>query len=238
MFLGTVTSEYELNYKETKGIFPITRENGNARAVEIACGWERAKYFFVGRVHPEFGSCVFVYEQTFGEKKGYVNPFDTGGLYFKKIPPFIAEDEENCINFLNSTRIPLSIWHDHFQKFLGAYYPDKKNYFRGIKPSISTGNQWGDSKLPFKHNPSDWRCWTWEVRLEEELDILNNLVIFGCTEDVHRGLISKSLRVSGDEQRFLKKLIRSERIEIIKSHLIKDVCAMIEEKMLNRYNSK
>ena len=192
--------------RHTDGILPLSNEivaGGRTYCNEIAIRTEEAMglgsslYFYIGRVHPEFGEAAFAYPLAdICDVDGDATPFDTGGLFAGFICFTSTCGTINCVNKATCAKIN-PIDPSRIQRCI----PDEVGLKTFMDKSRSTsdgnfslseivklfteylaayfsepGDYWDNQKRPFRNDPDsiflhprneDFRAWTFEVRVHE-----------------------------------------------------------------------
>lgn len=170
---GRVSFEQVLDNR--KGTLPTSQDmeyySDETRHTEQVLKLQPSLYTYAGRACPDFGSVAlgFNYEIEKG-RKGSATPFDTGGLLHPKryIKVNLSPDtEEKRAEYAKKSVVSLKKWREHFARFLAAFFDPVTAY-------------WGDDP-PTHIDPENllcsenhWRAWTFEVRFNDELSIIDS----------------------------------------------------------------
>lgn len=151
------------------GILPVTQAGTKTKQVEDAFGLAAARYYYAGRVHPQFGDCAFAFDSSLEVNvDGDAHPFDTGGLYWGKMSPTRDLKEVEVVSeacrLAKLHRKQLSDWRDAFAEHLSKAFAGGNQYLRGI-PTPGTLDETLPAMNTTNHDRKDWRSWTWEIRI-------------------------------------------------------------------------
>ncbi|NGZ06839.1 MAG: hypothetical protein G8237_10835 [Magnetococcales bacterium] len=179
------------------GAWQVTRDASRTpRDVQMACGWSRCVYFYAGHAIPQYGEIAFAYAPDFEQgKAGHVAPCDSGGVYAGKCDPFLAlagSDPKNpAVFFLQQNRYPLDQWREPFADYLKDYFGNNMNaYCAQQPPNFLVPPAWGDPNLParfaWNHQQSDLLSWIWEVRIEQPVELKEDLLVWSTSRQVFK----------------------------------------------------
>jgi len=143
----------------------VTEPNGpNTTATETALGFAPCVYFYVFQTSGRFGSVVFLWRenpvQSLKAADGAVAPFDTGGIWHKRVimqPPL---PEPARKTFVKMHSRPVDQWLQEFVAWIAANYGKTSEYVEGKPPRAGVGGIVYDSR-------NEDGGWTWEARLEK-----------------------------------------------------------------------
>ena len=129
-------------------------------------------YFYVLRAEENFGLVVFVLIEV--EDTGWpseargATPFDSGGLWRKKIATSPALDDAGRRALFRSRDVPLVDWRAEFERYVHTHYDTVSDYLKGVPPT--PGSEPPDLQVTIiKGSPNDKLAWTWEVRVPHDL---------------------------------------------------------------------
>ena len=188
--LATVTRLRDLEeLMAVNGNLPLT-SNPTTRAVEDRCGLPPSRYFYAGKAYWGYGDVALSYLPAIERKhSGSSNPFDTGEAYRQTFAP-VKSDRARAIRLIRETLFSLSEWRKEFAGFLRAYFPRLRDYFSGTP---SREGDWGHQDLPARYPNTDWRAWTWEVRLHEEHPLSQHLHLWATSEQNYLALTNSQI---------------------------------------------
>jgi hypothetical protein len=160
---------------------PVTYCGPTALDSEERLGFSRCVYFYAGRAHPQYGNLAFAFPpRCEAGRPGAASPFDTGGVVNRRKPPllckFAADDQASRIQLVREAQMTLDQWRERFAEFLAAYFRPLSAYWGGRPAHPDPEDLYGPAN-------QSWVAWTFEVRLEEPVDIADCLV-WSATEDV------------------------------------------------------
>lgn len=184
-----------------EGIHPLTNSTtltNTTLLTEQACGWAPCRYFYLGQLHPQFGEFAFAYAPSV-ETQGHAGPFDSGGLWKGFMAPFkprTSEQDPQVIELLKRTSTPLQRWRTTaLKRYMGAAYSQDSlaRYLDRQRPDTDL-TSW-DEHLPANYlENTDWRAWTWEVRLQRALPLTEGLIAWACSIEAFDELVRWILR--------------------------------------------
>ena len=129
-------------------------------------------YFYVLRAEENFGLVVFVLIEV--EDTGWpseargATPFDSGGLWRKKIATSPALDDAGRRALFRSRDVPLVDWRAEFERYVRTHYDTVSDYLKGVPPT--PGSEPPDLQVTIiKGSPNHKLAWTWEVRVPHDL---------------------------------------------------------------------
>ena len=119
-------------------------------------------YFFAMRSERAFGLVVFALRlRQWPERKDKgATPFDSGGLWHRKVRTLHPLSNEQVRQVFANHDIALNMFRKEFDAYLHRNYSEVNDYVVGKPPSCGTV-----PIVPKKPNSS--RAWTWEVRVPQ-----------------------------------------------------------------------
>ncbi|HYV49029.1 MAG TPA: hypothetical protein VFA20_29415 [Myxococcaceae bacterium] len=189
-------------------------KSDHARETEKVYGLGDSLYFFAGYACPGFGDVVFIFEAScLDGVDGGATPFDTGGLYGRKIfarawdgLDRAAEDEARRELVAQSQR-SLSDWRSALDEYLSEFFDTPREYLRGDRPrKDDASGRLGDAR-------NSRRAWTWEVRAHADLPIGQGLRRIWASADYEEAIRQQVLTMNDDKrkswnERVGKRLVR------------------------------
>lgn len=160
----------------SSGVLKRSHKSPRSTEIETRLAVPNSLYFHAGRPHPDYGSAILVLGHADGAVEA--TPFGLGALDCNGTSK--AHSDGACLSpvahwpiarqeeFVRSSRWS-SNWRDHTAEFLALYFAnDLHQYFAP-----------GSAGRPVRRDPEgicdeankDWRSWTIEVRLQEDLDL-------------------------------------------------------------------
>lgn len=163
----------ELVTRAIQGKWPTPTPSEPTRKAENGLGIDGAPYYFyVLRAEGDFGLVVFVLSES--EETGWpsdakgATPFDSGGLWHKKIATSPKLDDAGRRAFFHDHDRPLTDWQSAFEDYVRTRYGDVSSYLEGDAPS--PGTEPPNSPVTIiKGSPNSALAWTWEVRIPHDL---------------------------------------------------------------------
>ena len=129
-------------------------------------------YFYVLRAEENFGLVVFVLSEV--EDTGWpsgargATPFDSGGLWRKKIATSPELDDAGRRALFRSHDVPLVDWRAAFERYVRTHYDTVSDYLKGTPPT--PGSEPPDLQVTIiKGSPNDKLAWTWEIRVPHDM---------------------------------------------------------------------
>ena len=179
------------------------------RIAEDLLGHARSVYFYAGRAHPSFGNLALAFDSNCQQgRTGSATPFDTGGFVCQPTPHIKVrllpnDDLPQRVAYCSGSNLKLDEWRDVFARILAAYFGELSEYWTGSPAPY-------DPEGLYELN-SEWRCWSFEIRLYEPQPIHDRAA--WCADEA---VMQKLLRLYDDEamtpgdpmpiDRFLNKL--------------------------------
>ena len=156
-----------------QGKWPSPTASRRTRTAERGLGIDgKPYYFYVLRTGEKYGLMVFVLREVENadwppDVRG-ATPFDSGGLWRKKIATEPELDDAGRRAFFACRDVPLVDWRSTFEKYVQTRYVTVSDYLEGSAPG--PGSESPDSEVTVvKGSPNDKRAWTWEVRVPHDL---------------------------------------------------------------------
>ena len=174
-----------------QGNWPSPAASSKTRAAERGLGIDgKPYYFYVLRAEEDFGLVVFVLREV--EDAGWppdargATPFDSGGLWGKKIATEPELDDAGRRAFFEDHDAPLRDWRAAFEEYIQAHHVTVSNYLEGNAPE--PGSESPDSGVTvIKGCPNDKRAWTWEVRVPHNLVAGRLALLKACMTEKNLG---------------------------------------------------
>lgn len=184
------------------------------RETEQAYGLGDSLYFFAGYACPSFGDVVFVFEASCLDGiEGGATPFDTGGLYGRKIFARTwdglerhAEDAARRELVAQSQRTLLD-WRSALDAYLAEFFNTPQEYLRGDRPRKD------DASGRLRDARNSRRAWTWEVRAHADHPIGQGLRRIWASADYEEAIRQQVLAMDDGKrkswnERVGKRLVR------------------------------
>ena len=200
----------------------IAKDNGEKRTLEGEKGFgiPRSIYFYAGRCFETTGGFAFAFSQkTEKQNAGSATPFDSGGLFHKKIKGNI----KNRISFFKASQFPLSEWRSKFAVFLNMYFFSPNDYL--IKSNRPLRE---DPEKIFTDSENSWQAWSFEIRLENNVRILD-LDFCTFSEDKYNDYVDIYLNANHIPPEFDDKVIPAGGLDYLKK---------IEIEIINRIKNE
>lgn len=166
-----------------KGLLRPAHESKNTHAMAKRLEVDPSLYFHAGRTHPQYGKLALVFRRLPQDDAVDATPFGLGGLLCNKAWPGhvqgectspVAHDAEAAqIEFVSDSRWT-SAWRDQAAHFLAAYFGDGlERYF--LPGAAGKPNRPDPAGIYTDAWSRDWRSWTIEVRITQEVDLFQVL---------------------------------------------------------------
>lgn len=183
-----------------QGNWPSPAASSKTRAAERELGIDgKPYYFYVLRAEEDFGLVVFVLREVEDARwppdaRG-ATPFDSGGLWGKKIATEPELDDDGRRAFFACRDVLLMNWRSTFEKYVQTHYVTVSSYLEGNAPG--PGSESPDPEVTVvKGCPNDERAWTWEVRVPHDLVAGRLALRKACMTEDDRDAYLKWLRRS------------------------------------------
>ena len=163
----------ELVTSAIRGEWPAPQASGRTQEAERGLDIVgKPYYFYVLRAEENFGLVVFVLSE--GEEADWpsgergATPFDSGGLWWKKIVTSPELNDAGRRTFFRDHDVPLVNWRAAFKRYVLNRYGTIADYREGNAPG--PGSEPQDSEVTIiRGSPNDKLAWTWEVRVPHDL---------------------------------------------------------------------
>ena len=163
----------ELVTSAIRGEWPAPQASKRTQESERGLGIDgKPCYFYVLRAEENFGLVVFVLSE--GEEADWpsgargATPFDSGGLWSKKVVTNPALDGAGRRAFFRGHDVPLVDWRAAFERYVRDRYGTVADYVEGSAPG--PGSEPLDSEVTILgESPNGKLAWTWEVRVPHDL---------------------------------------------------------------------
>ena len=199
----------ELVTDAIRGNWPEPKASRRTQEAERGLGIDgKPYYFYVLRANENYGLVVFVLSEVEDadwppDARG-ATPFDSGGLWWKKIVTNPELDDTGRQAFFRDHDVSLAAWRAAFEEYLHTRYGAVSNYLKGDAPE--PGSEVPNPEVAIvKLPPNDERAWTWEVRLPHGLIAARLDLRAACMTGDDRGdyldWLSCSALTDGESQR-------------------------------------
>ena len=139
---------------------------------------------------------MLVFEPSLADAApGSATPFDTGGLCHGKVhaDSIRANDPASARDYLDRHRLPLSGWRPAFAGYLSRHFHSPASYVRGERAHTD------DATGRLLHPDNQRRAWTWEVQLESDHDLRQDVRFFLLAQDIADALRDTLSTLPDDE---------------------------------------
>ena len=163
----------ELVTSAIRGEWPAPKASERTQKAERGLGiGGKPYYFYVLRAEESFGLVVFVLsedeEAEWPSDARGATPFDSGGLWLKKVETDPQLDDAGRRAFFQDHDVPLARWRAAFGGYIRAHYGTVSNYIEGDAPEPEIKSR--DLQVTITRGSSnDKLAWTWEVRIPHDL---------------------------------------------------------------------
>ncbi len=171
--------ETEIDDVLKQGRLRTTHQSQASAQLEDELNVRRSLYFHAGRTHPDYGKMVLVFRPMDEEAKGEATPFGIGGLLCTRTGPYhaagqctspVAHDPKQDQVAFVADSCWATDWREKAAHFLAAFFsPSLDCYFLPAdqgKPRRADG-----AGIYSDAHSRDWRSWTIEVRLLEDVEL-------------------------------------------------------------------
>lgn len=163
----------ELVTSAIQGEWPTPKPSEPTRKAENGLGIDGAPYYFyILRADGNFSLVVFVLSENEeadwpSDARG-ATPFDSGGLWLKKITTNPELDDAGRRTFFQDHDRPLTDWQSAFEDYVRTHYGAVSSYLKGNAPSPRTEPPNSPVTI-ITGSPNSALAWTWEVRVPHDL---------------------------------------------------------------------
>lgn len=176
---GNKREETEIDDVLKRGRLCTTHQSPTSAQLEDDLQVKRSLYFHAGRTHPDYGKMALIFHPMVEEAKGEATPFGIGGLLCPTTghyhdsgqctSPVAHDPKDDQIDFVAVSRWSAD-WREQAGRFLAAFFgPSLGGYFLPAdqgKPQRADG-----AGIYTDPHSRDWRSWTIEVRLLEDVEL-------------------------------------------------------------------